>query len=275
MKTKYIFLDVDGTLYSNDLRGTPQSALDAIHQARENGHKVFLCTGRTKCECADYFQYETDGFIFGAGSSIYAKEEHIFDQPIPTADIRILKQYADELELSYLLEGEKCSYCNQSGYTWAVSYFNDDDKSEQEKQAQMESLHMYLNEWGFEKEDIYKIFFISNNIEVFQKYEAKLQDPYKLTYTHVDFNSFCGAEVTNRSLTKAGGIKQILEYYGANQEDTIAIGDSMNDIDMLEYCHLGIAMGNALPEVKDIADYITSDILEDGIYNAFKYAGVI
>lgn len=59
MKTKYIFLDVDGTLYSNELRGTPQSALDAIHQARENGHKVFLCTGRTKCECADYFQYET------------------------------------------------------------------------------------------------------------------------------------------------------------------------------------------------------------------------
>ena len=49
----------------------------------------------------------------------------------------------------------------------------------------------------------------------------------------------------------------------------------MNDMDMVEFCDLGVAMGNALPELKEVADYITTDILEDGIYNAFKYSGVI
>ena len=275
MNTKYIFLDIDGTLFSPDIHGTPESAIKAIQIARSNGHKVFLCTGRTKCECVEYYQYETDGFIFGAGSCIYTDGKYIFDQPIPTLDVQTIIEYADEFNLPYLQEGKNHSYCNQSGYEWSLDYFSAEDKTLEEKKQKLDDLNILYDENGYKNEDIYKVFYFTKGLEVFKEYEKKLKDPYRLVVTHAEEGILCGAEVTNRSLTKSGGIKQILEYYGASQDDTIGIGDSMNDIDMIQYCHIGIAMGNALEEVKEIADYITSDILDDGIYNAFKHCGVI
>jgi hydroxymethylpyrimidine pyrophosphatase-like HAD family hydrolase len=55
----------------------------------------------------------------------------------------------------------------------------------------------------------------------------------------------------------------------------VGIGDSGIDIDMIEFCGIGIAMGNAEEEVKQIADWVTSDIDDDGILHAFEYVGVI
>ena len=275
MKTKYIFLDIDGTLFSSEISGTPKSAIEAIHEARKNGHKVFLCTGRTRCQCSDYFQYEIDGFIFGAGSCIYVGEECIFDQPVPTLDVKTLVEDAEALNLAYVQEGKDHCYCNQLGYDWSLSYFNKNNKPYDIKKAKLDSLHFIHDEKGYLKEPIYKLFFFAKDVDVFKKYEEGLKDPYKIAVTHAEIGGLCGAEVTNRGLTKSGGIIQILDYYGATQEDTIGIGDSMNDMDMVEFCDLGVAMGNALPELKEVADYITTDILEDGIYNAFKYSGVI
>ncbi|MBR2825384.1 MAG: HAD family hydrolase [Solobacterium sp.] len=275
MKQKYIFLDIDGTLYSTEIRRTPESALIAIKKARQNGHKVFLCTGRTWCECAEYFQYETDGFIFGAGSCIYTDGKFIFDQPIPTLDVMEIIKSADELNLAYLQEGKRHSYCNQSGYEWSLDYFSTDDKTPEEKKQKLDSLSILYDELGYKNEDIYKVFYFSKEMEPLKKHEKQLQEPYRLVVTHADEGVLCGAEVTNKALTKSGGIKQVLEYYGASQEDTIGIGDSMNDIDMIQYCHIGIAMGNALPKAKEIADYVTTDILDDGIYHAFEHCGLI
>ena len=68
---KYIFLDVDGTLYSPLAGETPQSAIEALKKARENGYKIFLCTGRSLAEAKSYLHYDVDGFIFGAGGMIY------------------------------------------------------------------------------------------------------------------------------------------------------------------------------------------------------------
>ena len=65
------------------------------------------------------------------------------------------------------------------------------------------------------------------------------------------------------------------EYLGINKEDTYAIGDSINDLEMLQCVGHGIAMGNATQVAKDVAEYVTTDIHEDGIYNALKHYGLI
>ena len=74
---------------------------------------------------------------------------------------------------------------------------------------------------------------------------------------------------------KQNGIRQVLNYYHIKQEETMAFGDGFNDIDMLEFVEIGIAMGNASQEVKDIADDITEYIDNDGIYRALKKYHVI
>lgn len=67
----------------------------------------------------------------------------------------------------------------------------------------------------------------------------------------------------------------MLEYLGAKKEDTIAIGDAKVDIPMLEYCQVGVAMGNGGPEILAMIDVITDDVVEDGFYNAFEKLGLL
>ncbi|MCF0106918.1 MAG: HAD hydrolase family protein, partial [Holdemanella sp.] len=71
------------------------------------------------------------------------------------------------------------------------------------------------------------------------------------------------------------GIQKILDYYGFTKNDAMAFGDGGNDKTMLEYVGLGIAMGNAVEDVKEIADYITDSVSEDGIYTALVHYGFI
>ena len=67
----------------------------------------------------------------------------------------------------------------------------------------------------------------------------------------------------------------VLQHYGLTQQDSVAFGDGPNDLEMLQYAAIGIAMGNAVQEAKDVADYVTTDLLEDGIYNGMKHFQLI
>ena len=67
----------------------------------------------------------------------------------------------------------------------------------------------------------------------------------------------------------------LLEHLGADQKDTISFGDAKIDLSMFELCAYNVAMGNGGPEIKEAADYITTDVNDDGLYNAFKYLGLI
>lgn len=67
----------------------------------------------------------------------------------------------------------------------------------------------------------------------------------------------------------------MLQHYGIKKEETMAFGDGENDIDMLEYCQIGIAMGNAHEGLKKVANYITEDIDNNGVELALKHFGLI
>ena len=74
---------------------------------------------------------------------------------------------------------------------------------------------------------------------------------------------------------KAYGLELLLEHWGIRREESAAIGDSMNDFEMIQAAGIGIAMGNGIPALKEAADYVTSDISEDGLKNAFHYLGLL
>jgi hydroxymethylpyrimidine pyrophosphatase-like HAD family hydrolase len=84
-----------------------------------------------------------------------------------------------------------------------------------------------------------------------------------------------GGEMTMKGLNKGSAVAKVLEHYGLSKTDAIGIGDSDNDRAMLAACGTGIAMGNAKDDFKKIADFVTSDINDAGIENAFKQYGLI
>lgn len=77
-------------------------------------------------------------------------------------------------------------------------------------------------------------------------------------------------EVMNKGITKGNAVKILADMYGIKREEIIAIGDNENDMSMIEYAGLGIAMGNAEESLKAVADYITGDYQEDGVAEAIE-----
>ena len=82
MERKLIFLDIDGTLTPAGSNVPPQSALEAIQKARENGHLIFLCTGRNPGMMAPVLAYGFDGAVAAAGGYVFAGNEVLFDCPM-------------------------------------------------------------------------------------------------------------------------------------------------------------------------------------------------
>ena len=82
-------------------------------------------------------------------------------------------------------------------------------------------------------------------------------------------------ELVPKGYSKATAIHYIAEHLNIAMEDTVAIGDSNNDLPMLKCAHTSIAMGNSSPQVLEMADYVTTDVDKDGIWNALKWLGVL
>jgi hydroxymethylpyrimidine pyrophosphatase-like HAD family hydrolase len=82
-------------------------------------------------------------------------------------------------------------------------------------------------------------------------------------------------DIMPKDSDKAKGILAVLEYYGWTQDNAMSLGDGNNDIDMLLFTGVSVAVGGALPDVKAVADYVTDDIDNDGWAKAMKHYGLI
>ena len=77
-------------------------------------------------------------------------------------------------------------------------------------------------------------------------------------------------EILPPESTKGSAAKVLLDHYGLGPEQAVAFGDSDVDLDMLQYCGFGVAMGNAPRQVKEAADYVTASNDEEGVYIALN-----
>lgn len=88
------------------------------------------------------------------------------------------------------------------------------------------------------------------------------------------FSSMEGADVIERSVSKADGLLRLCEYFHVPIERTVAFGDSMNDYEMIQMAGIGVAMGNGREDLKRAADYVTDPIGEDGVFKACAWLGL-
>lgn len=273
---KYIFLDIDGTLFSTAIGKIPESAVEAMELARKNGHKLFLCTGRSLAEVVKYLNTDVDGFILGAGSMVYVEGKRIYDHPIDHCSISRIKRTVKAAGLGYSLEGTAGAYCSPEGYESLLQYFSGGETDRQKQIEKCMENCTYPETFGSEENDsIYKVCAFGKSWKpLYPKLEKKLESPFILTKV-LDLPDFVIGEITDGNISKGNGIEKILEHYEAEEFDAIGVGDSANDIPMFRKCGTSIAMGNSTSETKEAATYITTDILKDGIWNAFVHFGLI
>ncbi|MDQ0655631.1 Cof subfamily protein (haloacid dehalogenase superfamily) [Paenibacillus sp. W2I17] len=125
------------------------------------------------------------------------------------------------------------------------------------------------------KDDVNKVCFLESSAIPFERIKQEFEGKFEVIQCTVPIFGEGSGELMIPGIHKAIAIADLLKHLGMSQEDTCAIGDGMNDAEMLEFCNIGIAMGNAKPGLKAIADVITGTVEEDGLYHSFVKYGLI
>ena len=270
---KIIFLDIDGTIRNFD--GTiPESTIRAVRKAREKGHEVCICSGRP------YNQIEKkvldigfDGVVSSAGGNTQYKGECIGKTCFSP---EVYKGFC-----GYLLEHDCVVEIQRSDKTFVPAQCYEEYLNVGRRLMELTgSTQKILKEFPEKAEnaaelpDVEKMLFFSNELPyetIAKDWEGKIH----MTTFSLPNPEKWGGEITPPDVMKTAGIRRILEAGGFSGEDVIAIGDSDNDIDMLEFASVGVCMGNGTPNAKKAADMLTDSVMEDGIEKAFLRLGLI
>lgn len=264
MEVKYIFIDIDGTLFDHDAGCVPESAIQAIHKAHENGHRIFLCTGRGLTEVGKDFDFlPLDGRILSCGANIIVENKTLFLATFPQQELKDCVHFMREHHIGFSLDGSTKSFLDKEAYTMF-----------QNIALQRANLYHFSK---MQEEDYKTILKIS----LFSKYkdacERLIQSlPSSLTgFLRTESSPLTHGEISIKGVNKASGIQHVLDYYHADRSNSIAIGDSMNDLEMMDYAGLSICMGNGDDIVKKSSDFVTKSINEDGLAYAFSVFDLI
>lgn len=262
MNRKAVFIDIDGTLFATGI-GIPQTAKQAIRKLRENGHLAFINTGRSRANIFDkYEEIGFDGYVAGCGAYVEINEKIIKNILFDKKELNHLTEVFDEATSNIIYEGPVNIYYQLK-----------------DKEKMLMLFKRFPDVWPTERFALYNPkdalvnklccqLYTNSDVELLKR---ELGDQYELII-HAG-NEY--AEAMPKGLSKSLGMSEVLEYYGLDKKDSIAIGDSINDMDMLEFSNFGIAMGNACDELKEIADFTTKSVADDGIEYALKTCGLI
>ncbi len=279
MSKKVIFLDVDGTLV-NDNGVVPESAKIAVRKAKENGHYVFLCTGRSKAELYDdIMEIGFDGVIGAAGGYIEVNNEMILHKKVSREDVEHLVNYFDKNNIDFYLESNGGLFASKNcKKTLNRLVFEGVDKeSEQYKELEKgigQFIEALIEGENLIRDDINKVSFLNSETSI-ETIRDEFKDKFNVIHCTVPMFGENSGELSVPGVHKALAIEYLLEHLGLSKEATFAYGDGINDMEMLQYVNCGIAMGNAKEALKEIACDITGTHDEDGIYNSFKKYGLI
>lgn len=250
---KVVFLDFDNTLYSHYSNSIPSSTAKALAELRKNNIKVVLSTGRAMCELNDFdlSSIELDGYICNNGQLIYDENKNIIINKPITGKLKdeLIKRFNEKkVPLFFVTE--------------TTMFSNFINKHAAKVQEDIDTLPPEPKE--YEGENIYMCSAFYDNDEDCKELYA-LQDVANVTYWHDG-----AVDIVPLGTTKANGVKDFIEKYDIKQEETLAFGDGDNDVEMLKYCKIGIAVGNSYETAIKAADIVCGHIEEDGIYNILK-----
>lgn len=259
-----LFFDIDGTLITlDDKHEMPDSAKNALLCAKKNGHKIFINTGRVKTAIDRHLlEFGFDGLVCGCGTYIEYEGKEIFHQTISKEQCI---RYAGLLH----------DYGYQTVYEGKDRLFID---GEHGPGSFMEYIYDY-----FSKNTLHPIEEYTHSEFIFDKFTtSEFQNSNREKFLEMFEGEFkliphgsAVIEAVPKHFNKATGIRRVAEELGIPLSDCYAFGDSINDMEMLSYVPHSVAMGNAVPEVLAVAEYKTTDILEDGIKNALAFYGLL
>ena len=256
-KVKIIFFDIDGTLIDMTKKAISDKTVETLLRLKENGVKICIATGRAPGSVPKFEGVDFDAFLTFNGSYCYNSNDTILSTPIPKIDVERMIENATKINRPVSIASKDRVVAN--GTDKDLSDYFGFAKQEVPVSDDFDEVL---------KDEIYQMMMGGRNDE----YDDILKDVENARITAwwdraVDIIPVNGG--------KGKGIEAILEYYGIDRSESMAFGDGGNDIEMLQTVGTGVAMGNALDNVKAIADEICGTSAEDGIYHYCLENGLI
>lgn len=254
---KAVFFDVDGTLVSHTKNEVSGSTRTAINKLKEKDIKCVIATGRhmLELEMLPVKDIAFDGYITLNGQlCLNASQSVICGTPITGTDKDRIIALFEERKIPIVLVENDAMYINFS--------------NRQVVQAQKDVSSEVPAPGNYTGNEIYQaVAYVDQDTGDF------LKD--SLPGCKITRWNDRAVDIISRSGGKMSGIKQYLEKYNISRQETMSFGDGENDIEMLEFTEIGVAMGNAGYDVKICADHVAAGVDEDGIQKALEYYGVI
>lgn len=254
---KIVFFDIDGTLIDMQKKQISPQTLEMLKLLKGNGIRICLATGRSPVSLPVFDGVELDAYLTFNGSLCYTKQEVVFSNPIPSGDVQKLIRNAAAL-------GRPVSVATKDRLA-----ANGSDKDLADYYA-----------FAHQKLTVAEDFDSVSREEVYQVMLGCREADYQAILYGVDGAKIAAwwdraVDVIPSNGGKGLGIRKILEYYCFDRTEAIAFGDGNNDIEMLEAVGTGVAMENASPRLKAIADDVCGHVAEDGIYHYCIRLGLI
>ena len=268
---RLVALDMDGTLLDSGVR-VPGKNAAALEELKSRGVEVILATGKARpsallaCEksgLSHLFSENSPG-IFLQGLLVHGKGGEVLDRSfLPPSVVREAFQYAEE---------ENVACCGFLGDTNVTLRAHPRLTELHERYYEPESVVVSSVE-EIVAQDVYKILFYGDDAGVIEgkvkpHWERNLPEGARLTRAIPEM-----LELVPDGTSKASGLKRLLRQYGISAEEVLAVGDGDNDLEMVSLAGIGVAVDNATPSLKEVADHVVSSNDECGAAEAiWKFA---
>ena len=273
--SRILFIDVDGTLvdYHNRL---PDSAVAAIRASRAAGHRVYLCTGRSRAEMPDgLWDIGIDGMVGGNGSYVEDAGEVVLHQTLTGEECRAIVDWLHQRRLEFYLETNAGLFASQNfeEVVTPVMALYTARKGQSAPISVSDAFHGLVLGGNLNRDDVNKLSYVLSSYDDHLAARETFPGLQHGTWGGRDAEALFG-DIGPSGITKAHAVDALLEHLHADHADTIAFGDATVDLPMFQACAVGVAMGNASDDLKAVATLITDDVEDDGLANAFTALGL-
>lgn len=254
---KIAFFDIDGTLLNFKESDLHPCIRDALIRLQNNGTKIFAATGRPPYAVPKFPGVSFDGMLCFNGGYCCDAAGVISSEPMLHTDVMTIRENAEKLHMPILIASAK-----RMGTNFLQKNLDD------YMRISHNTCNVISDFDDLMQEDIFQIMIGSS-----EEHDSLL---LKNTQASVITRWWPRAvDVIPASCGKDKGMAVVLSHYGYAKEDAIAFGDGGNDLSLIRYAGIGVAMGNAEQEVKDAADYVTDSCADDGVLTALQHFGLI
>lgn len=253
---KIFFFDIDSTIFDHSIDKVRDKTYLALQKLKDKGYKLCINTSRSYAEMYNVPKKLLDMMdcVIMLSGSYILKDGELFIKYLDDDQTKKCIEFLDNNDITY-------RYCTDDGN----GYLNRHDK---DKENLFYTLYnMIPDVKKYENEKILHFLFYAT--------EEKREE-LRSIMNNSEFSFLkLGGEFYPKNVDKGFALVDVAKLYGFNEKQTCAFGDGDNDCTMLKKAHLGIAMGNGTPTLKQSADYITDDISDEGLYNALIHFGII